>query len=95
MGAEQKEAALQELHDRHGAVRETPYIARDVAAVAALEGWYRARLGDGWSPKPLSLPPEEHGFAFTARDRALAIAWLDPLPDGRVPVITMRYGDPG
>jgi outer membrane murein-binding lipoprotein Lpp len=83
-----------QLHDRHGTVRETPYVARNPAAAAGLRAWYRERLGEEWTAKPLSLPPEEHGFAFTAGDRALAVGWLDPLPDGRVPAITMRYGEP-
>ena len=82
-----------QLHDPYGGVRETLFVARDVATVAALEGWYRERLGEGWTPKRLSFLPEEHGFAFVAGDRAFAVAWLDPFPDGRVPVLTMRYGE--
>ena len=82
-----------QLHPRYGPVREMPYVGRDVAALGRLQRWYRAHLGAGWQLKPLSLPPEEHGFAFVAGDRALAVGWLDQLPDGRVPVVTMRYGD--
>lgn len=88
------------LYERHGRSRERErergQLGRDPAAVAGLEGWYAARL-TGWKRVSLSLPPGEHGFAFENGDgrkggRALALAWLDPMPDGRVPAVTMRYG---
>ena len=85
------------IHDQmraeYGRVRETYYVARDPAEVAALQGWYRLGLGEAWLPRPLSPLPEENSFAFTAGRHALAVGWLSQLPDGRVPVVVMRYGD--
>ncbi len=80
-----------QLRERHGAADETPYAARSTVDAAALRLWYGEQLGDGWSPQPLALTSPEHGFAFVGGKRALAVGWLDPLPDGRVPVLVMRY----
>jgi hypothetical protein len=80
-----------QLRDDYGVVRETHYVARDAVAVAGLEGWYGARFGKDWQRKQVSLPPEEHGFARVSGKRAFAVGWLDPLPDGRVPVVTLAY----
>lgn len=82
-----------QLHDRYGAVRETGFIGRDPALIAGLEQWYAERLAKGWKPAPVDLPAGEHAFAFATESRAIALAWLDPLPDGRIPVVLMRYGE--
>jgi hypothetical protein len=82
-----------QLQGSYGAVVERHYVGRDPAAVAGLEQWYSSRLQAGWKREPLSLAPEEHGFAFMAGKRALAVGWLDRLPDGRIPVVLMRYGE--
>lgn len=83
----------QVMADRYGTVAETGYVGSDPAAVAGLEEWYRTQLGKGWSPVPIRMMPGEHGFGFANGARAVVVGWIDPLPDGRVPVTVFSYGE--
>lgn len=83
------------LGERFGQARETHYVASDIAAVRALDGWYRDRLGEDWRPAPLDgvFGPGEAGFGFARGDDALVVAWLGAQADGRVPVTVFRFGE--
>lgn len=81
-----------QLHERYGAPRERGMLGRDAAAVAGLRDWYRARLGPEWEPLTLSDMPGERVFGFVAGKRVLVVGWIDAMPDGRVPMLVMRYG---
>lgn len=80
------------LGPRFGKAREDHFVA-SAGATATLRQDYTRRLGQGWTPLPLSWSAGENGFAFAAGKRALVVAWLDPQRDGRVPVTVFRFGD--
>lgn len=82
------------LGERFGQARELHYVAPDPQTVRYLEQWYLTRLGAGWTPLDLAgtFGPGEAGFGFARGDHAIVAAWLQPQPDGRVPVTFFRYG---